>query len=126
MKKVVSICLVVFTILMVCTMSGAESNVDSYEALLTKSAQWERLDYNCTYTRAAEDVLPDLFTSSGKSFRTNRCRVFGDGTGEVWLIYNSEVYRMWWSNEGYLVLTSTSDGLGYTGYGVFSPTELSF
>lgn len=122
MKKIVSIALLL--ILVICsTFALAESNVEEYSKKLDAARSWTRVDYNIVYTNSAKNVLPSLLSYRGDTIVTSLCRVFGDETGEVWLITGAEVYRMWWSEEDYLVLTSTSDGLGYTGYGVFKPAK---
>ncbi len=121
MKKMLVGILIVMLIMTFGGTCMAESNVKEYYDKLMASQKWVSIDNNVVYSNAAKNVLPSLFKNTGTSFNSSSCRVFGDQTGEVWLIYSATVYRMWWSEEGNLVLTSTSDGLGYTGYGVYKP-----
>ena len=120
MKKLIAMVLLAAVLAVcLCGYAAAESNVAAYRQKLDAKATWTRIDYNCVYTKNALSVLPDYLKYT-TSLKSADCRLFGDETGEVWLIVESDVYRLWFSEEGYVVLTSTSDGLGYTGYAVFN------
>ena len=123
MKKVICLMLAILVMVTVACSACAENNVKEYSKKIKSTDTWNRIDYNCVYQKAAKNVLPELLSSTGKTFNPKSTIVFGDETGEVWMIYKSEVYRVWFDENDRLVLTSTSDGLGFTGYGVFSPKK---
>lgn len=123
MRKLTAVILLGMIVSFVCVTGSAESAVKAYDEAIRQGGVWTRIDYNVTYEKRAKDYLPDCFTYSKTSFTSDDIQVFGDDTGEVWCIISSEVYRLWMTEEGYLVLTSTSEGFGWTGYALFKPSK---
>lgn len=111
-------------VLCLCLAGTALANsAAEYKQKLEAGSPWSRYDYNVTYQKNARDYLPDYISGRKSTIRAEDCMVFGDETGEVWCIIDQKEYRMWFSAEGNLVLTSTSEGFGWTGYGVYTPSS---
>ncbi len=120
MKRFIYTLLVLVLCMMLVGSALAENRVADYSQKIKSATKWKCVDHNCVYSNSAKSVLPDLF-NDGASFRPSSARIFGDDTGEVWMIYQYDVYRIWFDENNNVVLTSTSDGLGYSGYAVFQP-----
>ena len=121
MKRIISAILVMLLCLGFAATALADNYVDEYYEKIKAGAPWTEYDYNVTYQNSAKDVLPDCISGSKTTLKASDFMLFGDETGAVWAIIGQEMYRVWFSDEGNLVLTSTSEGFGYTGYGVFTP-----
>lgn len=122
MKKIVAIVLTLILAFCIASVASADDTVEYYKKLVS-GGTWTEKDHSVIYQKNALNYLPDCINGSKTTLSSSQCTVFGDESGEVWVIINSDMYRMWFTPNGDLVLTSTSEGFGWTGYAVFSPSN---
>ena len=92
MKKLIALTLALISLLSL-TAALAENNAAMYRELLDAKEEWTCVNF--AYNPVA-------------TIRPSEWTVFGDETGEVWMVQTSgysRVYRMWFTPDGLLVLT---------------------